>query len=497
MNPVYVTSGVPVEPLAPIWTAAPALLAASIFVLALMALRRRFRVAPWAVVIGLLAILVRVVVLPVSRHIFDGHEAEYLDIYRGDLALSQGGTMLYPAVQWLYAGMGHLLSSEWGLLGISLLASVVSIVALSAAVSLMSTRRVGLASGALLSLWATHAFHASSAYNIALPNMFAVIALYAIMSAVSIDAHGAARRSRREVVWLGILSGAALALAVSTRLESLLAAPFALTIIAFAKAKNIKLWGPGVLLGAALGVWAILMVLYGGETPGSESRALSFANNIGNFAYWAPFDSLLGAVVLGSGFLLGLYRWPKLFVSVFVTAVVVHVSLSTFDDYGSRHVALFSWLAVIPAAALVVDKRGWLLLVAAAFMLSVQLSEVSTLYYQSEEDFELSINPELPQMSHSDLSRCSLICEDGRVVPEAEQRSHFNLLDPLESNSIREEKGCIYWLRGLEDVRWSSRAVRDRATRLNYLYHLSDLAVYRQVDGYVGVVVEVGDRRGQ
>jgi hypothetical protein len=298
-------------------------------------------------------------------------------------------------------------------------------------------------------------------------------------------------------VWLGLFTGAAAALAVSTRLETLFVVPFALVMIAFAKAKNIRLWGAGTLVGAALGVWAILMVLHGGETPGTESRALSFANNIGNLAYWAPFDSIVGTIVLGVGMIVGLRRWPKLFVSILVTGVVVHVAFSTFDDYGSRHVALFSWLAVIPAAALVADKRAWPFGVVAVALLIAHLSEVSSLYYQSEEAFEQSIDPELAQMSHSELSRCSLICEDGRVVPEGEQRSHFNLLDPLEAQSLREEGGCIYWLRGLEDVRWSSRAVRDRATRLNYLYDMSDIAVYRQTDGYVGVVVEVGARRGQ
>jgi hypothetical protein len=497
VNPVYVTSGVPVEPLEPLVTAAPALLAAALFACSLIALRHRLRLAPWAAAIALLAALVRLVVIPVSRHIFDGHEAEYLSIYRGELELSQGGTMLYPAMQWLYAAAGQIMSSDWGLLSLSMVASIVSVIIFSVTVTSVTNKRVGVAVGVTLSLWATHAFHASSAYNIALPNMFIVLGLYAIVSAISTDVSGASRVRRLEVVWLGLFAGAAAALAVSTRLESLFAAPFAILLIAFARAKNFRLWGPGVFVGALLGVWAILMVMHGGETPGAESRGLSFANNVGNFSYWAPFDSVLGVVLVGCGYLLGLSRWPKLFVSLLITTVVVHLAFSSFDDYGSRHVALFSWLAVLPVSVLIVDKRTWILSAAVVALLIVHLSTVSGLYYQSEEAFENSISPELPLMSQEEVLRCSLICEDGRVVPESEQRSHFNLLDPVEAQLIREEKGCIYWLRGLEDVRWSSRAVRDRATRLNYLYHMSDIAVYRQVDGYVGVVVEVGERRGQ
>lgn len=497
MNPVYVTSGVPVEPMDPIFTAAPALLAFAVFVSSIIALRRRFRLELWAVAVGILALLVRVVVIPVSRHIFDGHEAEYLAIYRGDLELSQGGTMLYPAMQWLYAGVGHLFSSEWGLLGISTVASVVSVLVLSVTVSSITTRRHGIAVGVALSIWGTHAFHASSAYNIALPNMFATLALYGIVSALMIDPGDASGKRRREVVWLGLFAGAAAALAVSTRIESLFTAAFAIMFIASTKVRNIRLWGPGVCLGTALGVWAIIMVLQGGETPGAESRGISFANNVGNFVYWAPFDSLAGVSVLAVGFLLGIARWRGLFISIFATAVFTHLAFASFDDYGSRHVALFSWLAVIPATAFVVDKRTWVLGIPLALILGSQLSDVATLYYQSEEDFEASISSELPLMTVAELSECSLICEDGRVVPEAEQRSHFNLFDPLEAEAIREETGCIYWLLGLEDTRWSSRAVRDRAKRLNYLYDMSDIAVYRQADGYVGVVVQVGDRRGQ
>jgi hypothetical protein len=76
------------------------------------------------------------------------------------------------------------------------------------------------------------------------------------------------------------------------------------------------------------------------------------------------------------------------------------------------------------------------------------------------------------------------------------QRSHFNLLDPVETEALRAEKGCLFWLVGFQDHRWSSRAVRDRLLRIEHLYETEPRAVVKDPDtDYVGLVVQVGARR--
>jgi hypothetical protein len=105
------------------------------------------------------------------------------------------------------------------------------------------------------------------------------------------------------------------------------------------------------------------------------------------------------------------------------------------------------------------------------------------------------LDPDLPRQALSSLGSCALICEDGRVLPEGEQKSHFNLLDPEEERVLRKTHGCIQWLVGVQDARWSSRAVRDRAIRLEHLFEITPVAVVEGEDsGYVGLLVDVGKR---
>ncbi|MEC8423244.1 MAG: hypothetical protein VX000_05665, partial [Myxococcota bacterium] len=79
-----------------------------------------------AVAVGLLlvALIVRLLVVPAwTMHTYDGHEAEYFDLFRGVRAPTRGGTVLYPAMQWLWWGLGRLLP-PWPRLPMVLMACV-------------------------------------------------------------------------------------------------------------------------------------------------------------------------------------------------------------------------------------------------------------------------------------------------------------------------------------------------------------------------------------
>ena len=96
---------------APLWLAlglGAALFLARAELAATLRLSRR----AWAVRLGWvgLALVVRLAWLPaLGGHAYDGHEAEYYAIFLGERGLVAGDTTLYPAVQALWWGLGHLL----------------------------------------------------------------------------------------------------------------------------------------------------------------------------------------------------------------------------------------------------------------------------------------------------------------------------------------------------------------------------------------------------
>ena len=137
-------------------------------------------------------------------------------------------------------------------------------------------------------------------------------------------------------------------------------------------------------------------------------------------------------------------------------------------------------LAQLPA-------MGWGILGLFSIGLLLHTKDVAERYYLSEEEFGEMLS-EAPLFPESKLSECVLICEDSRVVPESQQRSHFNLLYPDPSGDHMGLKSCYYWLYGVQDARWSSRAVRDRAVRLEHLFGVEEVGRIERSNGYVGSV---------
>ena len=479
MNPHYVP---PPEPWTTAWPALPALLMVAI---GLWGCRRRIRPDRWMWGVLALALLVRVVALPSWEHQYDGHEADYRDLLLGDRALTRGGTLLYPAFQWLHFLAGKVAPHEAVPLLLSLLAGLLAVGAAGGAVGRLTTPRVGHVTALALALWGNHAFWATSAYNVILPHALAVTAIWAL------------------AVWLrggpawacGLLAGGAAALAVATRVESWLWAPVGLLLVLAHRPRGALKALPGVFLGAGIAGLATYLIMFPGHTPGSGQRSLSWAVNRDLLAYWAPFDVWWTWLIPLAGFGLGLRRWPKVYAPLLLLVVGSHALFATFDDYGFRH--LLNALVGVSAAlgALVTVRWGWPLLGLAGLGLVAHTWDVGERYYASEEDFADALPDALPRWEVEQLGACALICEDGRVVDEDSQRSHFNLLDPAEAEAMRADAGCIYWVYGLQDHRWSSRAVRDRALRLLHLYEMTPAAVVSGDQDFVGLVYEVGQRR--
>ncbi|MCP4804646.1 MAG: hypothetical protein GY913_34135 [Proteobacteria bacterium] len=477
-----------VEPLAAWKTVLPALPALALLLFGVFRVRLAVSPSRWFALVLAPAAAVRLLWMPISRHVFDGHEAEYLDLWMGTRELTQGGTMLYPAMQWLYRGLGVVLPLQNGPLMLNLAASLVAISALYGFVSRLSEERIGLASAVLLGLWGTHAFWSSSAYNVMIPHALALVALWGLAVLVDEEDHrlGAA-----------CVAGGAAALAVACRVESVLIAPVGVALLAVARPKKVALWLPPLILGALLGAAAAALVLVPGGTvaPGAGQRSAAFAVNQSLLAYFAPFDRAWTWLPLLVGAGLGARRYPRLFVPLILFVPAMHLVFATFDDYGFRH--QITSLAALAAllAGLVLDRRAWVLLPVAGVALLLHTQDVASRYYASEQVYGESLDMELPRRGLSSLGGCALVNEDSRVVPEEQQLSHFNLVEPEEEARLRTEHGCIHWLRTVQDHRWSSRGVRARTLRLEHLYELTPLAVITDESGFVGELVEVGARK--
>lgn len=496
-------------------TAWPAAAAVALCAIALAAggwrwvrLPRRDR--PVALGLFVLALVVRLVVLPAwTAHTHDGHEAEYFDLFRGVRSPTRGGTVLYPAMQWLWWGLGRLLPA-WPRIPVALMAGVGSagVVLGAAVVRRLSTPAAGLAAGLLLALHPAHAAWSSSAYNVAVPWVLGAGVLWcgAVLST--------SRRAPRSVAWLG---AGLWALTVATRMDAGLVGLPAALLVGLGRAPG-QAWGamlrdrlgllPALLAGVGLAGAAAFPLVYPGEVPGAGERALSFAVNAPLLDLYLPRFAALGLGLVGLGLASAARRWPTTALCMALGVVANHLVLATFDDLGDRHLLTglvpMIWALAAGAAA---APGGWRvgggLVAAAGVVFGLGLHDLRPRFYGSEEAHAaaLSAGPwaALPRWSPERArsrggQACGWVAEDPRVssLPVA---SHFNLLDPAEAAALRGPGGCLRWCADVQDWRWSSRGVRDRALRLARLYALRPLAVVEEPrSGYACLVLEVGER---
>jgi hypothetical protein len=491
-----------VEPAAAWVTAWPSWLACALLLAGLWMVRRALRPPrAWltpSLAFVLLALLVRFLWMPVTQaHHFDGHEADYVEFFAGIRDPHRGGTVLYPAMQWLYWLLGKALHGSGWLLVISGLASLLSIGAAAGMAGTLFGRRAAIWTALLLSLYGNHAFWSSSAYNIMIPLALSTVSLWALLLAGRGGGLGAT-----------LVAAAAGVLAVATRLESGAMAVPALLILLRWPPRPLRHHLP-VLLGAlALGAAAVVPLVYPGGMPGSGEHSFMWPINLGLLDYLAPWGGawLLPLVVMAWLPAPGLDnrlreghldRWAV--VVLLTWALAVWGAMSSFDDFGYRHALPVGVALAMLCGGVLGALRRWPALAIGGSLALLQVLEtqrIASLYYGSEERFALEIPATLPRLHVAQRPPCSLISEEPRVVGER-QHSHFNLLDPVEAERLRAEgDGCLQWCPDLQDWRWSSRGVRDRALRLLHLYPAQPLAVLEHPDsGYACLLLELGERR--
>lgn len=449
-----------------------------------------------AVVAGVFAValLWRGLALPVERHLFDGHEAEYFDIFRGVRPVGRGGTLLYPLMQWGWWLAGLLLPHHPA---VPLVLSAVVGAATAAGVALLGQRLGGRLAGAvvglLLALDPSHTAWSLSAYNIVFPLAAGLVSVLA--AGPSAGAPAAARAA------LGI--GAA-GVAFGLRLDVLV-----LPVVA----AGLALFGPvgpagprwlarlGVLAaGGALLALVAAPIVFPGGVPGEGERLAMLHLQAGWLAPYGGPVRVLGWACWAAVALRVAPRWA---VPVLGGLVLHHLLLATFDDLGERH-ALPATLLGLLLGAVAIGARPRIAAAGAVALLGFALFEWRGLrarFYASEEAFvERLTQPPwaaLPRMGLAEARApgCAWVAEDHRAAAEP-TLSHFNLLSATEFRALSERFGCVRWCVELEDHRWSSRGVRDRARRTASLYAGMPLAVVEDPpSGYACLLMELTARR--
>lgn len=393
------------------------------------------RPAPAALLALLLALVVRLGVLPLERHRFDGHEADYLRAFLGEVG--PASTRLYPLLAGFYAALGRLSPDPRLLLGVNLAAGAALVGVAALWVGRRHGAAAGLGAGVLLALSPPHAAWSASAYNVILPQLGLVL--------------GCALGG-----WVGALAYAA---ACATRVELAALAP-AVALLA----------GGRVALGAlgALLVWPLLE-----GAPAARPLAVVLPANLPLTATLGPLGTLPGLALVGLCLHRGALPWLG-------AALWTHLVGACFDDQGARH-GLFGGLALCAAVASAPGwRRGGLL--PAALLCAAGLWGLRGSFYASAEDFRAQLPPGLPHLS-GPPSDCVEVLDD-----PLDPRSHWALRGGwgVPARWPRGEDGlplALCWGEEAIHRAWTSRGLDDRARRMHALYHPTPLGVWDKPGG--------------
>jgi hypothetical protein len=290
------------------------------------------------------ALAVRTLWLPLGRHAFDGHEADYLSAFLG--ATWTGSTRLYPLLAGAYALLGRVWAHPGVLLGINLLAGVATVLAGAWWVRSRWGDRAGAAAGLALVLSPAHVFWSASAYNVAIPQALVVAGL----------------------AWGGWGGAVLYALACANRIELVLLAP-ALVLLRERR----------VALGA-IGALAALPLLE--HTAQFHPPERVWSANLQMMALLGPLGEPVGLVLVALATTRRSWR-------LVLAALWVHVSSSAFDDYGYRH-ALFGGMCLAAAVSVGQGWRRWLVLPALGW-LAWGTQDMAARFYLPLETFSASL----------------------------------------------------------------------------------------------------------
>lgn len=415
-----------------------------------------------------LALAVRAWLIPaLSRHGWEGHEAEYLAVFEGSW---QGGwsTRVVPLLGGAYRALGSLTEEPTVLVLLALLASLVSIAALAQLLRHQVGTHQALLAALLVSLYGNHAFWSSSAYNVMLPHALLLLAL-ALLS----------RPGWTATVGSGLLLGAA----AGSRVELLAYALPALLLLRDRSWAQRACWVTvcAVVLGACL-----LPMGEQGAHPEGLLAGLPAALrlNLSLTVFLEPFSgggALLLPLALAA---VALWRHPRSASFWLALLVVGHASSACFADSGFRQ-------ALLPGVALcVLAAQG----VHTLWCLGSQRSGAARWLPRTAAGVALAVVLMLLGLDSADLARRyyapagPLLDELARANPQQADRTALEGCRELITTPARVEgqpspfddldfDACWLWVEDFQHRRWTSLGVHDRARRMHRAFELEPLGM--------------------
>lgn len=462
--------------------------------------------------IGLAGAAISFLACPVDRYYAVGHEASYFECFQGTASPGNDhgwdAYVTYPVIRWTYWALGAVVGRDSGPLPLVLLnvfARGFAIVAFGWLCALLGRRGVvGLIGAGLLALHPIHALYGALIYNTTIPWMLASLCL---ALAVLAWRHGDGR--------LLAAAAASGSLVVAARVEWALLAPLGLILLlglgpGWGRSERVwrwRFWLPVLAIAAPYGVSFLGAGGSVTEQGGYEGLA-PYVQTVGRqvlfLEVFHPWHRPWMLVVAA----LGLWTWGwrsengwRGPVALACMVLVGHLGLASFNDYAFRH-ALLPGMALLAGASmlglLLGSGRPWgvvavLGLAVAGATSAVELAEVSSRYFATEEEFferaEGFTGEPIPQQELEEGS-CYLITDNERLWSMGLAGSHFNLMDPGEAvTHYRAHDGCVLWLFDLFQWRWDSLMVRSRARKLSFWFEWERVGwVHFEQDGTNAVV---------
>ena len=449
------------------------------------------------------AFVVRGWIIPAfSRHLFDGHEADYFDVWRRapEAELSYRASdlllVLYQTLGPLCGGSGFcllLFQLFLSLLGIWLIFRI--------AEELSGTWVAAVLAAVLLGLDPVITFWSSSAYNIEIPFLLSLGAFLAFE-------HGLKRRSWVRLALASLLLG----LAVAARLDALLVVVPLGFRLWYHRRTFMRYWPySGVFLALSPAwTWPFFMgseVGQGGDPLSYLLEIFQAQWNLG--VYFSPYHQpiVLIALLVSIGVLAASPEKRGVLFPILGTVAVYHGAYAFFNDYDYRHTLLpraMLVLLVAIAASILLDGRrraralGGGILLVVGIALCLGLRDLRRRYYAGMAEFRAAapILEEGPLFDPEKAEHCVFIVEDTRF-PAVKRASHFEIYTRSEEAELRKRgRGCILFVYDLENFSITSRSINGRAVKLTRLFHLRFLGRWSdESSGRAALVYQVGERR--
>ena len=429
------------------------------------------KLAKWTAppLLGIGALAVRLLWMPVGRHEFEGHEREYLQVFQGSWD-GPWSTRVLPSLGTLYRGLGQLSDDPRLLLCVPLVCSLLSIAALVFLLARSADRRSAWLAGGAVVLYGNHAFWSTSAYHVMTPHALLLCGL-ALLTLAG---------------WGATLGSAALVgAAIGMRAELAPCILAALLLSGGWSWARRLVWLGGAVAVALVSLWPLQ---HQGAHPEGllEQVWLALPVNLQLLAYLAPWSNLF---LLAGGLALGacaMRRQRRAALFLLALLACSFVTGAAFTDFGYRH-ALLGGVALCGLQGLgLAELWRWgragprlrLLLPAAAslallLMLAVDTQRIASWYYAPPEKVNAALkraNPE--RFPEERLAGCREVSAEP-PMPAQQQLTSF---------SVRGFDACLVWEEDAVYRRWSSLGIVDRGVRMHRSFRMQPLGLRRWPD---------------